>query len=223
MQRLFRAFVTALVAALIGVAASAAPVDSPLLRSFYWFRFVGGDDLKKACANGAPDIYRLIYNATWRQQVRAYDVETRPDGTGHMTIRILGPAVLNNIEISEPSGILDPWRGQRAVVELSRDQVAAVRAAIESSGGFAFPTRKFEIPSNDYYWAVSACRAGQFTSTAYLYELDKFKAVHFDTLMFSLDTTGVPVNPVKDLPPSSFRGDQNQVWRLRVGQHGIEY
>jgi len=223
MQRLFRAVLFALAAGAIGTVALAAPVDNPLARSFYWFRFVGGDDVKKACASGAPDIYRLIYNATWREQVRAYDVETRPDGTGHMIIRILGPAVLNSIEISEPSSILDPWRGRRAVVELSRDQVSALKAALEASGGFAFPTRKFEIPSNDFYWAVSACRGGQFTSTAYLYELDKFKAVQFDKLMFNLDTTGVPVNPVKDLPPSSFRGDQTNVWRLRVGAQGIEY
>jgi hypothetical protein len=223
MQRLLLAVFSAF-AIVVGCSpGEAAPVDSPLLRSFYWFRFVGGDDVKQACASGAPDIYRLIYNATWREQVRAYDVETRPDGTGHMTIRILGPAVLNSIEISEPSGILNPWRGQRATVELSREQVAALRAALEASGGFAFPARHFEIPSNDFYWAVSACRSGQFTSTAYRYELDKFKAVKFDRLLFSLDTTGVPVNPVKDLPPSSFRGDQTNVWRLRVGAHGIEY
>lgn len=223
MWTFLRPVLCALLIALAAAPAWAAPVDNPLLRSFYWFRFVGGDDVKKACANGAPDIYRLIYNATWREQVRAYDVETRPDGSGHLTIRILGPAVLNSIEISEPSGVLNPWRGQRAVVELSRDQVSAIKAALEASGGFAFPTRKFEIPSNDFYWAVSACRGGQFTSTAYLYERDKFKDVKFDRLMFSLDTTGVPVNPVKDLPPSSFRGDQNNVWRLRVGTQGIEY
>jgi hypothetical protein len=201
----------------------AAPVDDPLLRSFYWFRFVGGDDIKKACAAGAPDVYRLIYNATWREQVRAYDVETRPDGTGHMTIRILGPAVLNSVEISEPSGLLNPWRGQRGQVELSRDQVAALRAALDASGGFAMPSRKFEIPSNAFYWAVSACHNRQFTSTAYLYELDNFKAVRFDRLIFGWDNTGVAVNPVKDLPPASLRGDQSNVWRLRVGPQGIEY
>ncbi len=70
---------------------------------------------------------------------------------------------------------------------------------------------------------MSACRNGQFTSTAYLYPLDGFKAVKFDRVLFSLDSTGVPVNAVRDLPPSSFRGDQNQVWRLRVGTAGIEY
>ncbi len=153
--------------------------------------------------------------------MRAYDLETRPDGTGHMTIRILGPAVINSIEISEPSGVLDPWRGQRGLVELSRDQVTALKAGLDASGGFAFATRKFEIPSNDYYWAVSACHGGVFTSTAYLYELDGFKQVKFDKLLFSLDTTGVPINPVRDLPPSLFRGDQNRAWRLRVGI-GIE-
>ncbi len=223
MPRLFYAAALAVASVLTWAQAFAAPVDNPLLRSFYWYRFVGGDDVKKACAAGAPDVYRLIYNATWREQVRAYDIETRPDGSGHMTIRVQGPAVINSIEISEPSGILNPWRGQRATVELSRDQVTAIKAALDASGGFAFPARKFEIPSNDYYWAVSTCRGGQFTSTAYLYELDGFKAVKFDKLIFSLDTTGIAVNPVKDLPPSSFRGDQTQVWRLRVGGQGIEY
>jgi len=223
MQRLFRAGVLAALCVVMPAAAIAAPVDNPLLRSFYWFRFVGGDDIKKACAAGAPDIYRLIYNATWREQVRAYDVETRPDGTANLTIRILGPAVINSVEISEPSGILNPWRGLRTRVELSRDQLGALKSAIESSGGFAFPSRKFELPSNDFYWAVSACHNGQFTSTAYLYEVDRFKAVKFDKLLFGFDNSGAPVNPVKDLPPSSLRGDQNQVWRLRVGPDGIQY
>ena len=223
MRGSFTMWIGAAFLAVAGAATVAAQVDNPLTRSFYWFRFVGGDDVKKACVAGAPDIYRLIYNATWREQVRAYDVETRPSGGGQMTVRILGPAVLNSVEIAEPSGLLNPWRGKRAVIELSREQITALRAAVDASGGFTFPTRRFEIPSNDYYWAVSACRNGQFTSTAYLHPLDGFKAVKFDRVLFSLDTTGVPVNPVRDLPPSSFRGDQNQVWRLRVGNAGIEY
>jgi hypothetical protein len=223
MRSCFQMWTATLLLALLSAGAVAAPVDNPLARSFYWFRFVGGDDVKKACIAGAPDTYRLVYNATWREQVRAYDIETQPSGSGHMTVRILGQAVLNSVEITEPSSLLDPWRGQRAGVELSREQVTALRAAIDASGGFAFPTRRFEIPSNDYYWAVSACRNGQFTSTAYLYPLDGFKAVKFDRVLFSLDPTGVPVNAVRDLPPSSFRGDQTQVWRLRVGTAGIEY
>ncbi len=223
MQRLIAAALLLLSCALTGAPAWSLPIDNPLLRSFYWFRFVGGDDIKKACAAGAPDIYRLVYNATWREQVRAYDIETRPDGSGHMIVRVLGPTVINSVEISEPSGILDPWRGQRATAELSAGQVAALRQAIEASGGFAFPSRSFDIPSNAFYWAVSACHGGRFSSTAYLYEMDSFRAVRFDKMLFGWDTTGVTVNPVKDLPPASFRGDQTQVWRLRVGPRGIEY
>lgn len=223
MQKLIIAALLSLCCVVAGRSASASPVDSPLLRSFYWFRFVGGDDIKKACAAGAPDIYRLVYNATWREQVRAYDIETRPDGSGHMTIRVLGPAVINSIEISEPSGVLNPWRGRRGTVELSPTQLAPLKQAIQASGGFDFPRRNFEIPSNAFYWAVSACHGGRFTSTAYLYELDGFKAVKFDKPLFALDNTGVSINPVKDLPPSSLRGDQTNVWRLRVGPQGIQY
>lgn len=223
MHRLIIVGLLSLSCAVSGLSAWAAPVDNPLLRSFYWFRFVGGDDIKKACAAGAPDLYRLVYNATWREQVRAYDIETRPNGSGHMTIRVLGPAVINDIEISEPSGVLNPWRGRRSTLELSQAQVSVLESAIQSSGGFDFPRRSFEIPSNAFYWAVSACHRGRFTSTAYLYELDRFKAVKFDRVLFDLDNSGVPINPVKDLPPSSLRGDQTNVWRLRVGSQGIEY
>lgn len=226
----FRPFATirplilgALTLAVASTAAMAAPIDNPVLRSFYWFRFVAGKDVREGCTAGGHDHIRLVYNAIYREQVRAYDIQTRPDGTAKLTVRVLGPAVLNSVEFTEPSGVLNPWRGRRAERQLSAAEVSTLVRSIEESGGLEFPRHRLDLPSNDFYWAVSACYRGKFTSTAYHYPTDGFRRVKFANLLFEMDTTGVPVNPVRELTPSSLRGDQTQVWHLNVTKDGIQY
>jgi hypothetical protein len=94
---------------------------------------------------------------------------------------------------------------------------------MERSGALRFPDKRIEVPSNDFYWAVTACRRGQFTGTAFHHPADGFRAVAFDKAVFALDNSGVRVNEPRKLEPSVFRGDPNQVWRLRVTPQGIEY
>ena len=83
--------------------------------------------------------------------------------------------------------------------------------------------RRFEVPSNDFYWAVTSCRNGQFTATAFHHPTDGFRTVAFDKSLFALDNSGARVNAARRVEPSAFRGDPLQVWRLRVTPQGIEY
>lgn len=202
----------------------AAGVDSPIMRSFYWFRFVAGKDIRDACGQGGADHYRLVYNAIYREQVRAYDLVAQPGGGAALTTRVFGQAgIVNNIIINDVVDILGPWRGVKTERLLTAAEFAPLLAAMEQSGALRFPERRFDVPSNDFYWAVAACRGGHFTATAFHHPTDRFRAVAFDKPLFALDTTGVAVNPPRKLEPSVFRGDQNQVWRLRVTPQGIEY
>jgi len=199
-------------------------VDSPITRSFYWFRFVAGKEIREACGQGGPDHYRLVYNAIYREQVRTYDLVAQPGGGAVLTTRVFGEAgVVNNIIINDVFDVLGPWRGVKTERVLTPAEFSSVIAAMEQSGALRFPERRFEVPSNDFYWAVTSCRKGQFTATAFHHPTDGFRSVAFDKSLFALDNSGVRVNPARKVEPSVFRGDQNQVWRLRVTPQGIEY
>ena len=61
-------------------------VDMPIIRSFHWFDYVGGDDIRQACGKDGRNRLRLVYNAIYDEQVRAYepvlrwaDIETLHD------------------------------------------------------------------------------------------------------------------------------------------------
>ena len=199
-------------------------VDSPITRSFYWFRFVAGKEIREACGQGGPDHYRLVYNAIYREQVRAYDLIAQPGGGAAMTTRVFGVAgVVNNIVINDVVDVLGPWRGVKTERMLTAAEFSSVVGALEKSGALRFPEKRFEVPSNDFYWAITACRNGQFTGTAFHHPTDGFRTVSFDKVIYGFDGSGVAVNEPRKLEPSTFRGDQNQVWRLRITPQGIEY
>ena len=49
--------------------------DNPLARSFTWFSYVAGDDIKAECTSESRDHFRFVYNANYEQQIRAYDLK----------------------------------------------------------------------------------------------------------------------------------------------------
>lgn len=208
---------------LVSGAALAMPVDNPLFRSLYWFRFAGGKDVREACGQGTREYYRLIYNGIYREQVRAYDFIPNRDGTATLVSRVFGEAVLNAVEISELNDLLGPWRGQKAERTLTAAEAGELRQSILASGLLNPPPAGLVLPSNDFYWVVAACVEGQWRYTGYHHPTDGFRAVRFDKVLFRLDTTGVPVNPPRALEPSRFRGNPNETWRLTIGRDRIEY
>lgn len=202
---------------------SAEPVDDPILRSFYWFRFVGGKDVREFCAANQGDYYRLVYNAISREQMRAYDIKAPRGSAAELTVRIISPATVNVLNLSEFNDILGPWRGAKQVRSLAAGELGQLVSQLEQSGAFGPLQVGMEVPSNDFYWAVSSCHRGSFHFQVYHHPTDRFARVRFDKTLFSLDRTGVPVNEPRDLAPSRFRGDQTYVWRLKVGRDGPIY
>lgn len=197
-------------------------IDNPLTRSFYWFRYVGGTDIREACAKGGLNHIRLVYNAIWNTQVRTYDVALQGGNGASLVTRVLVDiGDVSSVEVSDINGLLNPWRGKRAEARLSAAEVAQLAAALEQSGGFGPPPAGLELPSNDYWWTVASCRDGKWGFAAYHHPTDKFARVRFADLLFAADKTGVPVAQAKDLPPSIFRGDRTRQWRLAVGRDGL--
>lgn len=197
-------------------------VDNPLTRSFYWFRYVAGADIRERCASGGLNHIRLVYNAIWNEHVRAYDIALQGGGGAAMVVRVLvNIGDVSSIEVRDWNGLLDPWRGKRAETRLSPADVSRLVSALQQSGGFGPPTAGLELYSNDYWWTVASCRNGTWGFAAYHYPTDKFARVRFAEPLFAADTSRVPAAQAKDLPPAIFRGDRTRHWRLAVGRDGL--
>ncbi len=197
-------------------------VDNPLTRSFYWFRYVGGTDIRERCASGGLNHIRLVYNAIWNTQVRTYDIALQGTSGAHMVVRVLANlGDVSHVEIGDLGGLLAPWRGKRAEAQLSAADVSRLISALEASGGFGPPPAGLELYSNDYWWTVASCRQGRWGFAAYHYPTDKFARVRFAEFLFAADKSGVPVAQPRDLPPAIFRGDRTRHWRLAIGREGL--
>ena len=106
----------------LGLAAASAAVaqrpdsnvEQPIVRSFHWFSYVGGDDIRAACSRDGRNRLRLIYNAIYDEQVRAYEIFLQPDGTAGMTVGVLADqGNVTNLLISDASDVTNPWRMRR--------------------------------------------------------------------------------------------------------------
>lgn len=231
-------------AALVALAACSIPsahaqrpdrnVEKPIVRSFHWFDFVAADDIRAACQQGGRNRLRLIYNALWEEQVRAYDIFLQPDGTAGMNIGVLvaqgnvTPGITNML-LSDPSDIFGPWSMKRGQRLLNAGETRELMGLLEQSSAFGPPRDGQRLPDNDFWWTVASCRNGVWGFQAYHYPTDGFANVKFSARLFAWDTVPVPVNPPRKLEPAELRRDMNAPlhrartdrWMLVVGKDGL--
>ncbi len=175
-------------------------IGDPVTRKLSWFSYVGADDIQAKCTPTSPDQYRLVYNANWNEQVRAYDLRQSviQNGGAMLFTEVFGGygADVAKFSLSDP---VAPARGSSGTVRLSQDQFLELVRAIDSSG-FGQPAPEgLRLESWDFYWVVAACRGGQFHFNAWRYPSDRYDAISFDKLLFAADGTGVPVNPPRHI------------------------
>jgi len=206
-------------------------VDMPIARSVTWFGYVGGDDIRSACTPGARSHIRLIYNALWEEQVRAYDLFLQPDGTAGLNIGVLADqGDISNISIAQGTDVLNPWRMKRGQRLLNPSQTGDLMAALQASAAFGPPRDGLRLPDNDFWWAVSSCRNGVWGFQAYHYPTDGFANVRFAEKLFALDNVPVSINRPRKLEPAEFRRDfdsqsarrgRGDRWIVVVGKDGL--
>lgn len=227
-----------LLAALAGGLAGCAaigPTDDPFTRSLTWQRYVGGDDLARACVAGQPARYRLVYNAIEEDQRRTYDLSALPEGGAILDVRVIGRPNLNDarnpISLRDP---LAPWRGQQAMYRLSEAEFGQVRQAIAATGFEAPAPEGLFLRGDSFYWAASACRDGQFHFHAWGSPSAEFDRMAQPLLkaLGPFDKTGVPViQPYAvALPPYSSYFSSNSPdgqppvpHRFQVHGNGLRY
>lgn len=226
----FPSRVSALVAVLAATATLAGcaytgGVGEPVGRKFQWFSYLAGDDIKARCTPGSPAQYRLVYNAQYDEQVRAYDLRRSviTGGGAQLWTQVFGgDAPINNFSISDPQA---PWRGQGSQTGLSEEQYLTLIRAIEASGfGQPAPTG-LRLDSWDFYWVVTACAGGQFHMNAWRHPSDRFDAITFDKVLFPLDKTNKPVNPPRRIEPALEKAKADRegsyYFQMIVGQNGF--
>ncbi|MBU0725104.1 MAG: hypothetical protein KJ904_17785 [Alphaproteobacteria bacterium] len=198
------ATLTGLALLMTGCAASGFS-SNPLERSFTWFSYLGGDDIRASCSASPVERYRFVYNAEGEKQIRTYDIALEAGGgqSGIMESHVLTDVNLARLSVSDP---LQPWRGEGERTILSGRDIATLREALVTSGFDRPAPRGAYLRSDDFYWTVSACRNGQFHFNAYSLEMPQFQAIRFDETLYRLDplTRVVPVNPPRRLTLAPF-------------------
>ena len=211
-------------------------VDAPIVRSIYWFSYVAGDDIRAACQPGARNHLRLIYNAIWKEQVRAYEIFLQPDGTAGLNIGVLADqgrgADVSNLLIGQARDVTEPWRMKRGQRLLTVEETSELVGLLQASNAFGPPIDGMRLPDNDFWWTVASCRKGQWGFQAYHYPTDGFAKVKFAEKLFALDVVKVAINRPRKLEPSELRRDigavstrralgQGDRWMLVVGKDGL--
>lgn len=206
-------------------------IDDPLTIKATWFSYLNGDDIRAACTEGSGIRYRLIYNADYDVQLRSYEVIGGADGAATLISRVQGPSglVVNRLSLSDPLG----WaRWTKSVTPLSRAELESLDEALERSGAFGPAPAGLQLFSKETYWVSSLCRDGKFAFNAWRFPSDRFAAIVFDDVLFSLDETGVAVRePVAVPVGASARAsvprrqqssdERGNYFNVKVGENGL--
>lgn len=229
-----------LMAALLGLglalpAAAQRPdryVDPPIVRSFNWFSYVGGDDIRANCGRDGRDRMRLVYNAIYSEQVRTYELFLQPDGVTGMTVGVLADqGDLSNLLVYNGGDVLKPWSMKRGERLLTPEETRELVGLFQASAAFGPPRDGLRLPDVDFWWTVASCRGGVWGFQAYHHPTDGFANVRFAPRLFALDPMAakIPVNPPRKLVPAELRRDPNapvnhmkaNQWTLTVGKDGL--
>jgi hypothetical protein len=205
-------------------------IDQPIVRSFHWFAYVGGDDIRAACVPGSRNRVRLVYNAIWEEQVRVYDIFLQPDGVAGMNVGVLADqGSVSILSIGEASDVTSPWRMKRGQKLLNAAETRELLGLLHASAAFGPPRDGLRLPDNDFWWTVASCRDGVWGFQAYHHPTDGFANVRFAEKLFSWDNVPVAVNRPRKLEPAELRRDPNMRpgretadrWILVVGKDGL--
>jgi hypothetical protein len=201
-------------------------IDRPVTLKLTWFSYVAGDDIRAACVPGGPDSYRLIYNGSYTEQLRTYEVVGDGAGGGDYIARVMRGSGLDltRFSLDDPQAVAN-WNVSRA--RLTPDDMSVLRAALADSRAFEKDSSGLRMASEQFFWTSAVCRDGQFQFNAWLYPSDRYARLRFPAVLFGHDRTGVPVNPPRKVVslnagnPATRQGDVTLHFNLYVGDNGL--
>ena len=163
-------------------------VDPPIVRSFNWFSYVGGDDIRANCGKDGRNRMRLIYNAIYSEQVRTYEIFLQPDGTAGLGIGVLADqGVVSNLLMHNGGDVAEAVEHEaRRAHPDAPAETRELMALLQASAAFGPPRDGLRLPDVDFWWTVASCRDGVWGFQAYHYPTDGFANVKFAQKLFSL-------------------------------------
>ena len=206
-------------------------IDQPVTIKATWYSYLAGDDIRQSCVPNGLARYRLVYNGSYEEQLRSYDVVGLEDGGARLVARVLGPMRAFAV-IRDPSDLQAPWRWTESETRLSAAEFAAFKAVLEASGLRRPRDGTADLISTEFYWIVSACEGGEFLFNAWRYGTERYAALRFPEVLLGYDETGIalnpprPVNPLDRLEARRAVGrkadpDTPNVFRVKVGPDGL--
>lgn len=213
----------------LGACSAAGPANEPIARTLAWFSYVAAEDLQAACREGAPEVYRFVYNAVYTEQVRTYDLTLDGPGLGGLLrSAAFGGIPVATFSLSDPLG---GWRGAQSLRSVAPEAVAHIRAGLADAGFFAPPPAGTFLDSGNFYWVVNACIEGRHHFNVFAAPAHPVADLGFFAPLLRHDATGVAVNPVRPClargedrpgPATSFAAAKlGPRFRLMVGEAGL--
>ena len=203
-------------------------VQQPALQRFVWYSYLNGEDLREACAEGSLPRYRFVYNGRYQEQLRRYEVLDDGGGGAYVIANAQGSGNLANVNLND---VLAPWRWHRSQVQISPQEFAQFKTALQTSGVFEPAPEGLHLPSAGFYWVAVACQGGQVQFNAWRYPSPRFDRLAFPAFLYARDLSEVPVNPPREIDaaellfvrqPSRTSSTRYPVFSLRVGDNGLE-
>lgn len=223
-----RAVAVGIAVAALASCAYEGDYEQPVARKLSWFSYLSGDDIRAACKAGAPDRIRLVYNAIYTEQVRAYDIAPSAEpGRYDMTVRVTGTADLSSFttDLTAPD-LFKPWRPVKSKTSLRAEDLDKLKRALESNGFFG-PTRVgLELPSHNFYWIGAACVGGRYHFNGFRWPDDRIENFAFAKLLFAWDFTGVAVSEPRkatlfDIYGTEYPEEDQNIFTVKLAQNGL--
>jgi len=202
---------------------------NPLTRPFQYFSYLNGDDIRNDCVVGGKSSYRLIFNALYEQQVRAYDINQEYNGdTGLQKTRVFSRGIGSEIDVS--SSGLDFRSNLKSDETIDLNTLIALDNALISSGFEQSAIEGMVLHSDEFYWIGMVCRDGNFKYYAWTKENADIAKLPLIEVLSNGDKTGSEVAVVKE-PIVHIRGgrprggrdnDSIGYFSLEIGNNGLK-
>lgn len=139
--------------------AACADALSPMADGLTWRHFLGAEDVKLFCTDGAPDRYRMIFHdRSAAPRLRLIEVlEDQTEGGALVRGRTLTPADMAQTKAGDD---YSDWLGTFASYRLTPLQFAGLAHRLEKSGAFETPEFGRGRPPNATKALIGGCRAG---------------------------------------------------------------
>jgi len=195
-------------------------IDQPITIKATWYSYLAGDDIRRSCVPGALPRYRLVYNGSYQEQVRSYEVIGLDGGGARLVARVVGPMRPSAV-IRNPADLQDPWRWTKSEALLTPQEFADFEAVLDDSGLRQRRDGTTDFLSTEFYWIVSGCEAGEFLFNAWRFGTERYAALRFPQALLGYDETGIELNPPRPVSPLDRMVEKRNVFRVRVGPNGL--